>query len=119
MDLAPPAWSPFWGGNVSWNRTISPETINQLSFAAYITWDAFHPGNWCVAKGPYTGVPDPGQILEPYNYVDTKTLGGPAGGPTPFGNPTGIDASVTYTGGPTTGSQCQGILNGDKTGHFE
>ena len=116
LGLAPPAWSPFWGGIVDWNRTISPETLNQLSFAAYSHGTHSSPGNWCVAKGPYTGVPDPGQILEPYNYVDTKTLGGPAGGPTPFGNPTGIDASVSYSGGPTTGSQCQGILNGDKTG---
>ena len=114
--LAGPAWSPFWGGIVSWTRTISAETINQLSFAAYNHGTHASPGNWCVAKGPYTGVPDPGQILQPYNYADTTKLGGPAGGPTPFGNPTGIDASVTYTGGPTTGSQCQGILNGDKTG---
>ena len=114
--LAPPAWSPFWGGNVSWTRTISPETINQLSFAAYSHGTHASPGNWCVAKGVYTGVPDPGQILQPYNYADTTKLGGPAGGPTPFGNPVGIDTTVAYTGGPSTGGQCQGILNGDKTG---
>ncbi len=114
--LAPPSWSPFWGGSVSWTRTISSESINQLSFAVYSHGTHASPGNWCVAKGPYTGVPDPGQILQPYNYADTTKLGGPAGGPTPFGNPVGIDASVSYSGGPTTGSQCQGILNGDKTG---
>jgi Carboxypeptidase regulatory-like domain len=103
------SFAPNYGEVVTWTRTLSPNSINQLSFGYFSRWTTDIPNYW-TAKGFYTG----GALnSDPYNYVTTASLGGP----TKLGNPTGIFAGVSYSGVSVGGASCPcGLLNGDESG---
>ena len=98
------SWDPNYADAVGWTRTLGPSSVNTLSFA-YFDHPSRNLTNYCQAVGTYAG-----QVLNanPYNYVTTSALGGI----TPFGDPSGVYATVNYNG-VSVGGQCGGILDAD------
>lgn len=98
-----------YGVTISWTRTISPRTLNYIGVGYFqngrsqATYD-----NYCQVAALYPGS---SRNTEPYNYVDTASLGGQ----TIWGNPDGYYANVTYnttvTGAETVGRMCGGVQN--------
>jgi hypothetical protein len=98
------AWDPNYADMVSWTRTMGPSAVNTVSFG-YFDHPSRSLTNYCQAVGTYGG----GVLnANPYNYVTPASLGGL----TPFGDPSGVFATVTYNG-VSTGGQCGGVLDAD------
>ena len=100
-------WNPNYAESVGWTRTFSATTVNDLRFA-YFSKISDSRTIYCNAVGNYGG-----QVLNanPYSYVSTGSLGGI----TPFGDPSGVFATVTYNA-VSTGGQCGGVLDADASG---
>lgn len=98
------SWDPNYAEEAGWTRTLSSSAVNTVNFA-YFDHPTRSLTNYCRAVGTYGG-----QVLNshPYNYVTTSSLGGT----TPFGDPSGVFATVTYNG-VSTGGQCGGVLDAD------
>lgn len=105
------AWDPNFTEALDWTRTLSANSINDLS-ATYLVHDGGAAGvsNFCAVRGRFDGTLPPGAVEEPYNYTTTESLGGN----TIWGNPVGAWTQVGYSG-VTTGGNCSGLLNGDES----
>lgn len=101
-------FTPSYAGVVSWTRTMSASSVNEMEFG-YLARASLGPSLYWLAKGIYTG-----ETLNanPYNYVTTASLGGP----TILGNPIGNWAIVHYNGVSTGGSTVGGFITSDNAG---
>jgi Carboxypeptidase regulatory-like domain len=108
LGSATGSFAPAYADTISWTRTFSANTINELRFG-YLSIATRRINNYVNAKGPYAGIT---LNSDPYNYVTTASLGGQ----TTLGNPIGNWATVAYNGVSTGGSALVGVTAGDAAG---